>query len=57
MKRRQPQFESQQDMDNIISRELFRAALAMLLIVGISIGIGLAVKYKLEIDGVFEWVW
>jgi hypothetical protein len=57
MKRRQIQFESPRDMNNVISRAVRNAFFACLLIVGLMIGIGLALLYKLEIDGVFEWVW
>jgi hypothetical protein len=55
--KRQIQFESPRDMENVISRACFNAALACLSIVLCLIGIGLALLYKLEIDGVFEWVW
>lgn len=55
--RRQPQFESDRDMENVISKACRNAALACLAIVFSLIGIGLAVAYKLEIDGVIEWVW
>lgn len=53
--RSQPQFNP--DEAPGISRALLNLVLAMLTIMACSVGIGLVLKYKLEIDGVIEWVW